>query len=128
MNTQPDRDETRIVAERAAAWRSAVATGEPQQLAAFWAWVKESPSHVREAMVMGVLDDALKHLDPERRIDVQHLIDADARKVIPFSRPPPAATFVKPFSRQRRVWAMAACGVLAASVVAWRWVPVSWLG
>ena len=94
-----------LVAERATEWLTRLETGSPEDHAAFWKWVRESPVHVREALFAKAVDTMLSHLFQERRINVDNLVskptnvrkiqgdershvDSDALPVPPASRAP----------------------------------------
>lgn len=81
MNSNLDLEETRIVAEQAAAWRIALESNDPQQVAAFWTWIKKSPLHVREALAAGVLDMPLRQVEG-RHLDLKTLLASARDNVI----------------------------------------------
>jgi transmembrane sensor len=56
-------DEEASIIEQAAAWRVALGAQDSRRLPEFWQWVTRSPTHVREALVMGLLNQALRDLD-----------------------------------------------------------------
>jgi ferric-dicitrate binding protein FerR (iron transport regulator) len=66
--------QTRLRAERAAEWLNRLETAGAQEKTEFLRWLKESPQNVREFLIAGVLDDALRGIDSERKYDVHALL------------------------------------------------------
>jgi transmembrane sensor len=64
MNSDSSNDGCAIT-EEAAAWRLTLGAYDSRRVPEFWHWVTRSPAHVREALVMGLLNQVLQNLDPE---------------------------------------------------------------
>lgn len=79
----PQFQEQSSIAEQAAHWVRVLNTNDPQQSAAFVEWIKASPLHVRELFLASWLDDELGAIDPQRRIDIQELINRARSTVSP---------------------------------------------
>jgi transmembrane sensor len=80
MTTNSDSgNEWREIAEQAAAWRVTLGAHDATRVPEFWNWVTRSPLHVREALLMGLLNQALQDLDREglMHADVAHSSDVD---------------------------------------------------
>jgi transmembrane sensor len=112
MTTNPDdREEVRSITEQAAAWRVALEAHDSRRVPEFWQWVTRSPVHVREALVLGLLQQALKECDPEGRIDVEvsseRGMDDDSELPAP----------LEPVRKERSTRWMVAITVIAACVV-----------
>lgn len=101
MNSR--RQEQQLVADQAAEWMLRLKTEGPQAHAVLLRWLKESPLHVQEFLLASGVDDALRNLDPERRVSVEALIArAHAKsKVIPLKtrRFPTRRTETRPLRR-----------------------------
>jgi transmembrane sensor len=63
----------RLAAERAADWIARLKNAAPQDRAAFVRWMKESPKHVRDALLASALEIELRRVDPERKFDIEQL-------------------------------------------------------
>jgi transmembrane sensor len=64
MTTGSDSDvDTQTITEEAAAWCTALEAHDARRVPEFWHWVTRSPRHVHEALVMGLLSQALQDLD-----------------------------------------------------------------
>jgi transmembrane sensor len=71
------------IAEQAAHWHRVMQTAGPQERAAFWEWMRASPTHVRELLLADKLDEELGGIDPERRIDISALLAQASSNVAP---------------------------------------------
>jgi transmembrane sensor len=121
MTMNPDPvDERLSISEQAAAWRVTLGMHDSRRRPEFWQWLMRSPDHVREALLMGLLNRELQDLDPEGRIGV------DDRPSLADGSPTPSE--VRPESRSNPkaprfprwavgVVALAACLVLALATV-----------
>jgi transmembrane sensor len=58
------------IAEQAAAWRVILGASDTRRVPEFWQWVTRSPEHVHEALLMGLLNQALQDLDPDGDIPI----------------------------------------------------------
>ncbi|MGH8176117.1 MAG: FecR family protein [Steroidobacter sp.] len=81
-----DRMEEEFIAHRAIDWLYRLRTANVEERAAFVRWVKGSPRHLREILVATAWDQALRNIDPERRIDISGLLAQCASNVIPVQR------------------------------------------
>ena len=102
------------IAEQAAHWVRVLNKDDPQQSAEFVAWVKASPLHVRELLLASWLDEELRAIDPERRIDVRELIERARSNVFPIGAhiPKPAPSPAPVAQPRRSAW----IGRIAASM------------
>jgi transmembrane sensor len=81
------RDEDLRIAADAVRWQQALvqangAPDEAQLRAAFAAWVKISPRHLREYLLAEALDSATEQFDAQRRFDVAALLEAGRGNVV----------------------------------------------
>jgi transmembrane sensor len=81
MMTRPDSVSGGCsITEQAAAWRLTLGAHDPRKVPEFWQWVTRSPEHVREALVVGLLNQALQELGPQSgdlELDVPHASGLD---------------------------------------------------
>ncbi len=101
------------IAEEAAEWLIELDDPDPEALARFAAWLKASPRHVEEFLLVSAVWTEFDDFDPDRRFPVRRMLDAATRNVQPLSpgvevQPPQAA---KP---ARRRWLVAAAVALVA--------------
>src|SRR6266481_4318868 len=76
------REEELLVAERAADWLRRLDTADASERAAFVAWLKESPRHVREILLATTWDKVLDKLDSQRRVNLDALIAQGANDAV----------------------------------------------
>jgi len=76
------REEELLMAERAADWLRRLETANPQECAAFVAWLKESPRHVREILLATTWDRVLNAIDREHRLDIDELSVRGSKDVV----------------------------------------------
>jgi transmembrane sensor len=119
------RDEHRV-AEEAAAWLETLKTAGAHERAAFAAWAKESPRHVRDFLLMTALDAELAAIDPQRRHAVSDAAGHPGN-VVPLEAisPPPS---MRPAHRSRRIAVFARRGAAIAAaglVAALLWMQLS---
>jgi transmembrane sensor len=112
MSTHLDPGEEMCsVTEQAAAWRLVLGTHDARRVPEFWDWVTRSPLHVREALVMGLLNEALQGLDLDDPIGVDPLPASEGGDNI---RPDIASEAAKKRPLLSRwIFAAAACLTLA---------------
>jgi transmembrane sensor len=109
------REEELLVAERAADWLRRLKTADGAERAAFVAWLRESPRHVREILLATTWDKVLDAVDPQRRVDLDALIAHGARDVVRLNRTPPPSSEGNTIHRSVRHRHRA--GIVAAAVV-----------
>lgn len=105
-----DRQETMLIAERAVEWLNQMKTAGPEERAAFLGWLRESPLHVREALLATTWDMLLANLDPKRELNIQDLANNASANIValhlehalPTSRP--TATHRRAPRRARWPW------------------------
>lgn len=112
-----ENHERRSVAEQAAAWLEDLDSADRGQRAAFLRWLEASPLHVHEALLAGRVRSALASVDPERRIDVDALLEqarvgSNVRSLKGLRVEPASIT------KARRTWALGIAAVVATVVVA----------
>jgi transmembrane sensor len=112
------RDEQSSISEQAAAWRVVLGGEDQRRLPEFWQWVTQSPVHVREALLMGLLQQTLQELDTESgtEVAVPATIRADDLNEVRGTTALPRASRIAPGLAQF-VLAVAACVVLALGAV-----------
>lgn len=79
---EPDRPHIdAAIREQAAQWLLRLDEDfGPRQRALFAAWLKQSPRHAEEFLLLTALWRQLDHVDPQRRIDVPALVaEANSR-------------------------------------------------
>ncbi len=113
----------RLQAQRAAQWFELLKTGRREDVAAFAAWCRESPVHIREFLEATWIHHELAGLDAAHHLDVDALLREAATGVTPFPHPAPTAGNVRSNEtrrrRTRRSIAIAAGGALAAVGLTW---------
>ncbi len=115
------------IAEQAAQWLEVLQRGGAEERKAFAVWLTESRRHVEEFLFMTAVDRVLEDVDPQQRIDVEHLLTQGAGKVVPLPAERAAAVSagvdrVEPAGMRRRsVMALTAlaAGCAAVAVAAW---------
>ncbi len=120
----PDGDEQMLLAGRAADWLRRLEGGDAQEQARFMAWLKESPRHVREILLMSTWDRVLENFDPQHSIDVEEYVrEAAARPagIVPLHEPVPAIAPRRPGSRLARRGFGLAAAAAACAVIWWYW-------
>lgn len=75
------REETRLVAERAAQWCCRLRTADLGEKAEFLRWLKQSPKNVREMLIALAWDELLHALDPGRQVNVETLAATTAKVI-----------------------------------------------
>jgi transmembrane sensor len=109
-----------LYAVQASGWVETMRHASPGDEMRFVAWLKESPRHVRDCLLMLSLDCALENLDAKRLHSIEALITKVDQRVTPLSlRPAPGAA--APARSRRLRWAALAAGVLVAAVGALFW-------
>lgn len=115
----------KLQAQRAAHWLEVLRAGRPGDVAAFAAWCRESPVHIREFLEATWLHHELVKLDADRPVDVDALLREVAPEVRLFpqghSLPPRAMLDGQRWRKSRRPLAVAASGLLAVGLAAFVW-------
>ena len=113
------REEELLVAERAVDWLRRLETADAGERAAFTAWLKESPRHVREILLAKTWDKVLDTLDSQHRVSLDALIKQSANDVVSLNdRVKPEKPKVTGRYR-RRIAGLAAAAVLLAFIAIW---------
>lgn len=122
---EPRRRSDAITAGEAAEWHVRRDRMDKQERAAFTAWLKESPRHLREFLIMETLGEQLKHADPQRRHDVRALLARPANDVAQL-RDAQALPASEPPIRRWRKWRLSAlaAGMAIAAIAGWRFMPL----
>jgi transmembrane sensor len=79
------RQEELLVAERAADWLRRLKNADASERAAFMAWLKESPRHVREILLATTWDKVLDSLGDPRTADLDELASKTGADVVPLN-------------------------------------------
>jgi len=111
------REEEVLLAECAADWLRRLQAGDATENAAFMAWLKESPRHVREILLLTTWDKLLEHCDPQHHFDVEELHGSTASNVVTLQTDAPAGGR-KQMTRLWTLWRLpVAIGAVAVAVV-----------
>lgn len=83
---RPPDDRELVTAEEAALWciRLESAATDPDVRKEFFAWMKQSPMHVKEMLLANSLDHELGKYDPKRKLNLDALFIRAANNVTPF--------------------------------------------
>jgi transmembrane sensor len=110
------RQDDRRLAEQTAGWIAALESGACSR-EAFFSWLKESPRHVAEVLLLSALTGALAEMRPETRREMDRTLVADSAKqanVIALETNPPVPRSTRKSSIASR-WRLAG---LAAALMA----------
>ena len=102
MHVQRQIDE--LLAYRASEWLDLLPAATEEQRAAFATWLGESKLHVQAFVEVAEVEYGLRHIDKERRVDVEALISQVASNVVPLGRPPPRLLAPRSSLPKRRTW------------------------
>lgn len=72
-----------LIRDAAAEWITALEQGGARERTECLAWLRESPEHVREFLLMAALWKDLDGVDAQRRIDIDGLLDTASATVVP---------------------------------------------
>ena len=111
----------RLIAQRASEWHQVLESADEAQRAAFVAWLKESPLHLREYLEIVYADRVLDHIDAQRLVDVDALIAQASPNVVAFGDRATSPVAQQPRSRR---WML---GAAAAAIVALCVISVSFV-
>jgi len=117
------------VARQAAQWLEILKTAGPVERTAFAKWVKESPAHLREFLLMTALEQEVRAIDPLRRRDIQAILAEPSVNVLHLNdglEKAPSSTTTSTLSTNRKsrhkmmpvaaIVAIAAIGLALAAV------------
>ncbi len=121
-----NEDDVRIATE-AARWQHALARGGVTERAQFCAWVKISPRHLQEFLLMEALDAASEGIDPQRRIDTTAGVGT-ADNIVPLVESDQMRSAPSSTRGNRRIYAAAAAIAVIAVVALAIGSQVSWDG
>jgi transmembrane sensor len=116
----PERIE-KLQAQHAAQWLEVLKAARPEDIAAFAAWCRESPVHIREFLEATWIHHELVGLDADRRVDVDALLREVSSQVRLFPQEgslPLAANADSARRRNRWPLALAASALLVAAGLA----------
>jgi transmembrane sensor len=99
------------IAEQAAAWRVTLGGQDGRRVPEFWSWVTQSPVHVREALLMGLLNRELQHVSPDMSVSHEGSVTCESSA----GADPEVLGDVAGFRDAHRSWIVPV--LLAASVV-----------
>jgi transmembrane sensor len=104
------------ISEQAARWLFELEDPGPATLADFAAWLKASPVHVEEFLLITSAWKAFDGFDAERRIQLDRILDEARDTVQGLAAHAPAE---QSSERKRRGWTFAAVGLGATALAAW---------
>lgn len=110
--TEPTRQDTQRIAEEAAEWLEELRSGDPQTHAGFAAWIRRSPRHIEEFLLMKALDSEGARIDPERRLSVEDILAEARENVVALKKVAPTR------ARRSSTWINARWIAVAAVLVA----------
>src|SRR5688572_28611917 len=130
MSMKPDNEIDLKIAGKAAEWLYRLEEEENADCRPdFLAWLKNSPRHMHEFLMMTAVSRELDAIDPERRLDAQELKSQAFINLVSLRESVPSVTEIQrsPSFRSRRLKAIAASGVIfvtsAVLVIYWRASP-----
>jgi transmembrane sensor len=109
----------RLLALRASEWHQVLEDADPAKRAEFISWLKQSPLHVKEYLEIVYTDRLLKQTDPERRLDVDELLQQLNGNVHTLASPSDSGGRSWPRVRQWRL-ALAAGVLLGLFLLGWQ--------
>lgn len=116
--------EEAVVAHAAADWLRRLQRVDFSERAAFLAWLRQSPLHVRELLLALAMDEALDGMDAKKRIDLEGLIASVSNKGLPLHADVPDHAVIRKRFAPR--WAaVAIAAVLAVVSVSLYWSPLA---
>jgi transmembrane sensor len=71
-----------ILATEAAAWIERLKTAGPKERAEFARWLRQSPAHVREALLASSWELVLNHVSHGRKVDIDRYIAASSTNIL----------------------------------------------
>jgi transmembrane sensor len=112
MNRDNDYQATLAIAEQAADWLERLPTADADEGEFFLQWFRQSPVHAREFFLAVRTAERLKHLAPDRLLNVQKLVDVARQNVAQLPLPiQQVGVPIRLAARQRRnisLWNVAA--------------------
>ncbi len=122
---QSRRDDSRIT-EQATDWLGTLKEGGLQEREAFAAWLRESPRHVGEFLLVSAISREFDGMDPDHALSVEQSPAGLAPNVIELQANPPRRDVAR---NSRRRWFVAgAAAALAACAITAGWLLVSGAG
>jgi transmembrane sensor len=113
MTTNFDlREKEWSITEQAATWHVPLESHDSKRRPEFWHWVTQSPAHVREALVMGLLQQVLQDLGPDCLVDTDSPAVSWIDNVSPSELLPETARKGTPTRWMAATTWIAACAVL----------------
>lgn len=118
------------IAEEAAEWLIELDNPDPQALARFAAWLKASPRHVEEFLLVSAVWTEFDDFDPDRRFAIRRVLDAATSNVQPLA---PGASVARPKPEpakpSRKRWYAVAAAVAGVAVLVAAWAVLArWPG
>jgi transmembrane sensor len=106
-----------VLAKEAAAWIERLKTAGPKERAEFARWLRQSPAHVREALLASSWELVLHYVSHGRKLDIDKYVTASSTNIIGVDSA--AARLPKRIRALRWPWvaAMAASVAIAAAVL-----------
>lgn len=121
------KDAALAIRDVAAEWITTLEEGGERERAQCVAWLKESPEHVREFLLMTALWKGLDGIDAQSRLDIDALLDTAAAAVVPLDpnwiqqQPARQSNESQRGSRRKQWWLAGAAATLAAIGLALSW-------
>jgi transmembrane sensor len=123
MNTRSQGDQVAVA--EAARWHARREQLDAEGRKEFTQWLKASPRHMREFMIMETLSDALRHVDPERKHDAHALLAEAETEVVRLHDAVAIAQTVPTVRRPRQKWTLlAAASIAVAALATWQLMPL----
>lgn len=103
-----------VLAAEAATWIERLKTAGPKERAEFARWLRQSPAHVREALLAGSWDLVLHHVSHGRKLDIDKYVVAASTNIIGVD--PVAARLPRRIRALRWPWVAAVAASAAITV------------
>jgi transmembrane sensor len=116
-----------LIAEESARWSEQLQRDDGRDMAAFARWSLKSPQHMRHFLMMMALDQELTRLDPERRLTIPSVAEADEASIVALRASAGKVAVIRQ-RRSRQRWAIAAiaAGVALLGAQLWSAGPREW--
>jgi transmembrane sensor len=105
-----------VLATEAAAWIERLKTAAPKERAEFARWLRQSPAHVREALLASSWELVLHYVSHGRKLDIDKYVAASSTNVVGVD--PAAARAPKRIRALRWPWVAAMAASVAITVAA----------
>lgn len=122
---KPDRQHDSSIAQKAAEWFFALPHADASGQAAFGAWLRESPRHVEEFLLVSAAYKELDNASAEESVDPEALRAALSASVVPIQSALPVSGFSQRSelaASPRRRWALGLAAVFIVAVLAGGWM------